>query len=87
MRPVAVLLCRSAVRPRPAPNAVKRLLSALPRKRRRSGPNARSTPLTTMWRPHSNSATPPIKSKRTIDPIVSRAPRSQFGLPERPLRM
>ena len=67
--PVAVLDCSSAVIPRPAPKAVKRLPSALPRKRRKSGPNARSTPLRTMCRPHSSSATPPIRSRSTIDPI------------------
>jgi hypothetical protein len=70
MRPVAVLLCMTAVKASPAANAVKRLRSALPRKRRRSGPNARNTPLRTMCRPHSSSATPPIRSSRTIDPIA-----------------
>ena len=70
--PVAVLDCRSAVSPSPAAKADKRLPSALPRKRRRSGPNARNTPLRTMCRPHSNSATPPIRSSRTSDPISNK---------------
>ena len=48
IRAVAVLLWRSAVRPIPAAKAVKRLLSAFPSSRRRSGPNARSTPLWTI---------------------------------------
>ena len=67
--PVAVLDCNSAVRPRPATNAVKRLRSALSRKRRKFGPKARSTPVRTMWSPHSSSATPPIRSRSTRLPI------------------
>ena len=66
---VAVLLCNSAVRPRPAANAVKRLRSAFDNSRRRSAPNARKMPLWTMCRPHSSSATPPIRSRRTMLPI------------------
>jgi hypothetical protein len=71
MRPVAVLLCNSAVRPSPAPNAVKRFWRALPRKRRRSGPHARITPERTICRPHNSSATPPIRSRRTMLPIAT----------------
>jgi hypothetical protein len=74
--PVAVLLCSSAVRSMPAPNALKRLFSALPRKRRRSWPNARNTPLRTICSPHSSSATPPIRSRRTIDAIATGSPFS-----------
>src|SRR5580698_3851986 len=68
--PVAVLDCSSAVKPNPVANALKRLPSALPRKRRRSGPNARNTPLSTMCRPHNSSATPPRRSRRTRLPIA-----------------
>ena len=75
--PVAVLDCSSAVRPRPAAKALKRLPSALLKVRRRSGPNARSTPLRTICRPHSSSATPPIRSRRTIDPISEKLLRAQ----------
>ena len=53
IRPVAVLLWRSAVNPAPAPNAAKRLRSAFERRRRRSGPNARMVPLWTMCRPQN----------------------------------
>ena len=66
---VAVLLWSRAVRPRPAPKAVKRLLSAFASNRRRSGPNARRIPLWTICRPHSSSATPPIRSRRTRLPM------------------
>ena len=66
---VAVLLWSRAVRPRPAPKAVKRLRRALASSRRRSGPNARRIPLWTICRPHSSSATPPIRSRRTRLPI------------------
>ena len=72
---VAVLLCRSAVRPRPAAKAAKRLPSACERSRRRSGPKARRMPLWTMCRPHSRSATPPIRSSRTSVPISPLYPR------------
>ena len=67
---VAVLLWSSAVRPRPAAKAVKRLLRPLASSERRSGPNARRIPLWTMCRPHSSNATPPIKSRRTIVPML-----------------
>ena len=39
--PVAVLLCNTAVIPKPARNALKRFPSAAPRTRLRFGPNAR----------------------------------------------
>ena len=71
---VAVLLWSRAVRPRPAAKAVKRLFSALPSRRRRSGPNARKMPLWTMCRPHSSNATPPIRSSRTMLPMNVRLP-------------
>ncbi|MGY4595435.1 hypothetical protein ACVWXL_003181 [Bradyrhizobium sp. GM22.5] len=67
---VAVLLWSSAVSPRPAANALKRFPSALPSSRRRSGPKARRIPLWTMCRPHSNSATPPIRSSSTNVPML-----------------
>jgi hypothetical protein len=70
MSAVAVLLWSKAVRPRPAAKAVKRLLSALPSNWRISGPKARRIPLWTMCRPHSSSATPPIRSRRTIVPML-----------------
>ena len=70
IRAVAVLLWSTAVSPRPAAKALKRLLSALPSRRRRSGPKARRIPLWTMCRPHSNSATPPIRSSRTNVPML-----------------
>jgi hypothetical protein len=41
IKPVAVLLCRTAVAPSPAAAALMRLLSARPRKRRKSDPKAR----------------------------------------------
>jgi transposase len=44
-------------------------IGALSRKRRKFGPNARSTPVRTMWSPHSSSATPPIRSRSTRLPI------------------
>ena len=69
---VAVLLCSSAVRPMPAAKAAKRLLSAFASSSRRSGPNARRIPLWTMCRPHSSSATPPIRSRRTRLPMIFR---------------
>ena len=74
MSAVAVLLCSSAVRPRPAANAAKRLPSAFDRKRRRSEPKARKMPLWTMCRPHSSSATPPIRSRSTMVPIAFNSP-------------
>ena len=69
--PVAVLLCSSAVSPSPAAKAAKRLPSAFDSRCRSSEPNARRMPLWTMCRPHSSSATPPIKSRTTIVPIVT----------------
>ena len=57
----------------------KRLPSALDRNRRRSGPNARKTPLRTMCRSHRSNATPPIKSSTTIVPIGPA--RNQFPTP------
>src|SRR5258708_2228366 len=72
IKAVAVLLCKSAVRPTPAANAAKRFLKAPARSRRRSGPNARSIPLWTMCRPHSSSDTPPIRSRRTKLPMTVR---------------
>src|SRR5579864_1371397 len=74
--PVAVLLCSTAVASAPAPKARKRFRSAVPRKRRRWGPKARTMPLWTMWRPHSSSATPPIRSSRIMLPPSSSARRS-----------
>jgi hypothetical protein len=71
INPVAVLLWRTAVRPSPAAKAANRLPSAFDSSRRSSEPNARKMPLWTMCRPHSSSATPPIKSSRTIVPIVN----------------
>ena len=69
--PVAVLLCSTAVSPSPAAKAVKRLPSAVDSRCRSSEPNARRMPLWTMCRPHSSNATPPIKSRTTIVPIVT----------------
>ena len=71
IRPVAVLLCRSAVSPRPPAKAEKRLPKAWPRMRRRSGPKARRMPLWTMCRPQSSSATPPSRSSSTSVPMLS----------------
>ena len=71
IRAVAVLLCKRAVSPRPAAKAEKRSFSAFDSSRRRSGPNARRMPLWTMCRPHSSSATPPIRSSRTMLPMIS----------------
>ena len=62
--PVAVLLCNTAVIPSPARNALPRLPSAVPRIRRRLGPNARWIPLWTICTPHSSSATDPARSIR-----------------------
>ena len=62
--PVAVLLWSSAVTAAPARNAASRLPRAMWMSRRRSEPNARTMPLWTMCRPHSSSATPPIRSSR-----------------------
>ena len=67
---VAVLLWSRAVKPRPAAKAVKRLFRPFASNRRRSGPNARRMPLWTMCRPHSSSATPPIRSRRTMLPML-----------------
>jgi hypothetical protein len=75
---VAVLLWSSAVRPRPAAKAMKRLLRAFASNRRRSGPKARKTPLWTMCRPHSSSATPPIRSSRTMVPMIVCFPAVRF---------
>ncbi len=77
MSAVAVLLCSSVVSPRPAANAAKRLPSAFDSKRRRSEPKARKMPLWIMCRPHSSSATPPIRSRSTMVPIA-------FDSPSRP---
>ena len=77
MSAVAVLLCSSVVSPSPAANAAKRLPSAFDSTWRRSEPKARRMPVCTMCRPHSSSATPPIRSRRTTDPIA-------FGSPRRP---
>src|SRR5665213_1228780 len=74
IRAVAVLLCNSAVMPMPAAKAAKRFFSARVSSTRRSGPNARRIPLWTMCRPHSSSATPPIRSSRTRLPIGLRFP-------------
>ncbi len=70
IKAVAVLLWSRAVRPRPAAKAVKRLFSAFASNRRRSGPNARRIPLWTICRPHSSNATPPIRSRRTMLPML-----------------
>ena len=43
---------------------------AFGQQRRRSGPKARRIPLWTMCRPHSSNATPPIRSRRTIVPML-----------------
>jgi hypothetical protein len=68
---VAVLLCNSAVKPTPAPKAEKRFRNAPPSSVRRSEPNARKMPLWTMCRPHSSNATPPIRSRRTMLPMIA----------------
>ncbi len=70
MSAVAVLLWRSAVTPTPAKKAATRWPSATRRKRRRSAPNARTSPLCTMWSPHRRSATPPMRSSSTMTPIT-----------------
>ena len=72
--PVAVLLCSTVVTVTPTPKALKRLPSAAPRKRRRSAPKARRTPLWTMCMPHSSSATPPVRSRSTMSPVVGPPP-------------
>ena len=72
IKAVAVLLCSSAVRPMPAANAAKRFFSARASSTRRSEPNARRIPLWTMCRPHNSSATPPIRSRRTMLPMLVR---------------
>ncbi len=64
IRPVAVLLCRIAVTPRPAAAALIRLPSAWLRKRLSSEPNARWTPLCTMWTPHKSRAIAPARLRR-----------------------
>ena len=58
-----------AVSPPPASNAASRFCNAVERKRRSSGPKACRIPLWTMCTLHSSSATPPIRSSRTIVPI------------------
>ena len=83
MSAVAVLLCNRVVRPSPAANAATRLPNAFDRRWRRLEPNARRMPLRTMCRPHSSNATPPIRSRRIIVPIMPHlrhpAPRPVFS--------
>ena len=61
IRPVAVLLWRIAVTPRPARKARARVLSALPRMDRSFGPKVRCTPVCTMCMPQSSRAIEPDK--------------------------
>ena len=82
IRAVAVLLCSSVVRPSPAAKAANRLPSAFDSRCRRSEPNARNMPDCTMCSPHSSSATPPIRSRRTIDPIAFGSPHRLGGGPQ-----
>src|ERR1700719_695678 len=55
----------------PATNAMKRLRSAIPRKRLRSEPKARTIPVRTICRPHNSRATPPVRSRRIMLPMAS----------------
>src|ERR1700733_8343060 len=80
INPVAVLLWSRAVTKAPARNVRNRLCRAIPSRRRRSAPNARTTPLWTMCNPQSSSATPPIKSKMTALPMYARLPGQRVGL-------
>src|SRR5271168_792873 len=83
INPVAVLLCRRAVTKAPARNARNLLCRAIPSRRRRSAPNARTTPLWTMCNPQSSSATPPIRSRMTALPIsILPGQRISLGIAE-----
>ncbi len=64
---VAVLLCNPAVTTRPTANALIRLPSAMPSRRRKLGPNARWIPLWTICKPQSSSATNPARLTRASD--------------------
>ena len=66
MRPVAVLLCNTAVVASPAKNAFGRLLRATPRIRRNPAPKARWMPVCTIRTPHNNSAIAPARSISVI---------------------
>ena len=57
MREVAVLDCTSAVTPMPESAALKRLPMLRASRLRRLAPNTRSTPVRTMWVPHTSRAT------------------------------
>ena len=62
MSPVAVLLCNTAVTPRPARKAGNRRRSVRPRNRRKCGPKPRWMPLCTICTPHSSRAIEPARS-------------------------
>ncbi len=59
MSAVALEDCSRMVAPSPPKKALKRLPIALPRKLRSWLPNARSTPVRTMRKPHRSSAAAP----------------------------
>ena len=71
IRPVAVLLCSTAVTPRPAPKALKRFDRAEPKAVRNFGPKARCTPVWTMWTPQSSSAMLPARLRTVSDRPIS----------------
>ena len=81
IRPVAVLLCRTAVTPRPAANALKRFPSAKVSARRRWGPNARLSPVCTIWAPQIRRAIAPARSisAETVSAAAPRTLSSQFN--------
>ena len=69
--PVAVLLCRSVVIPRPVRNACQRCPRFSSRAWRSVLPHPRCTPVLTMWVPHKSNPTWPASSMRTTVPDIN----------------